>query len=364
MSGKQLPASVVRAVLTAGVLALCVLTLPVTLGVLAAAALDPRIHRLQDAGMGRGAAAVLCVGCTLATAGIACFLLGTAALQELQRLSVRLPALLETAAAYGAALSRYLTALGAGLPGGIGDAFRSWAESLFSGSGSLASGLYDRIFSLVTGLLSALPGTVFFLMTMVLSCFFAAAELPRLREIARLHLPAGITDSVSKTAGMLRRAVGGWLRAQAALMGITFLILLAGFLLLRTDSPLLTALTVSFLDALPVLGTGTVLIPWAMMAMMTGSLPLGMGLLTLYAAAALTRNVMEPRLLGSQMGLSPLVTLGAIYAGWRIGGFWGMLLLPIAVMTGSALYFSARQPDFRESPRWENVRQSIKYPEK
>ena len=364
MSGKQLRTSLLRALAAAGILAVCMLALPVTLGVLAAAALDPRIRKLQDAGLGRGAASALCSLCALAIAGIVVWILGASVLRELQRLSEHLPKLLDAAAGYSEALSRYLTALGTQLPGGAGDAFRSWAGNLVSGSGALASGLYDRIFSLVSRLLSALPGALFFLMTMVLSCFFAAAELPRLRELAELHLPRRYISHISGIAGILHRAAAGWLRAQASLFGVTFLILLAGFLLLRTDSPVLLALTVSILDALPVLGAGTVLIPWAALSMMTGQAPFGVGLLLLYASTALARNILAPRFLGAQMGLSPLTTLGAIYAGWRIGGFRGMLLLPLAVMTGAALYARARMPAAENGEQREKWGSYAKYPEK
>lgn len=365
MSRKPLPSAVLWALSCAGGLLALILFLPVALGILAAAGLDPWIRRMQArAGMGRGFSAWVCVTGALASAAGVLWILGRVLLRELQQLSLQLPAVLETAAGYGAALSRYLSVLGQNLPGGIGDAFRSWTENLTSGSGSLAAGIYDRIFALVSGLLSALPGALFFLMTMVLSCYFAAAELPRLRELAKLHLPERLLDPVRRISGGLRRAVLGWLRAQAALMGVTFLILLTGFLLLRTDSPLLLALGVAVLDALPVFGTGTVLIPWAMVAMMTGEFPLGLGLLLLYGTAALTRNVLEPKLLGAQMGMSPLIALGAVYAGWRIGGIWGMLLLPVLVMTGLTLYRGFRQTaPAGEIPRSQRTF-TVKYPEK
>ena len=143
----------------------------------------------------------------------------------------------------------------------------------------------------------------------------------------------------------LRRVLGGWLRAQLKLMVVTFVLLLTGFLLLGIQMPLVLALTVALLDALPLLGTGTVLIPWGLLAMASGSLRRGTVLLLLYGLAALTRNVLEPRLLGSQLGLSPLLTLLAIYAGYRAFGFGGMLLLPILTMLGAELLRLKYQPE-------------------
>lgn len=99
------------------------------------------------------------------------------------------------------------------------------------------------------------------------------------------------------------RSVRG-LRAQGKLMGVTFLILTAGFLLLGVDYALLLALLTTVIDALPVFGTGTVLLPWSLLEFVRGNARRGVGFLLLYAAAALTRQALEPRLLGGQIGAS------------------------------------------------------------
>ena len=325
------------------------LTLPVVLGILAAAVLDPRICRIQQkTGMGRSGAAALSVTGVLAITAALLWLLSRVLLRELSRLSRQLPALLETAAGYGAAISRYLQRFGSGLPGGVGDAFETWAQGLFRSGGTLAENLYDKLFALATGLLTSLPGCLFFLMTMVLSLYFAAAELPRLRDLLQMHLPELHRTRLIRILSGVRTALGGWVRAQIRLMGVTFLLLAAGFFILRIDSPFLLALGIALLDALPVFGTGTVLIPWALMAMMTGDPELGIGLISLYGAAALLRNILEPRLLGSQLGISPLLTLLAIYAGWRIGGFRGVILLPVGTMAAVSLWNGARAQPARD----------------
>lgn len=326
------------------------LALPVLLGIAGAAALDPMILRLQErTGMGRGAAAFWTVSAALGVLTGLIFTLGRALLHEAQGLSRQLPALLETLSGYAEALSIRLSGVARGLPDGIGDALSAWAQELGSGGGALAERLYDGLFSLVSGLLSALPGSAFFLMTLLLSWYFAAGELPRLRELAGLYLPPALAGRLDRALFAGKTALGLWLRAQLLLMGVTFCVLLLGFLVLRVRSPLLLALGVALLDALPLFGTGTVLIPWAFCAIGTGSAGLGAGLMGLYGAAALLRNILEPRLLGAQLGLSPLLTLLAIYAGWRLGGFWGMLLLPMAAMVLSQLLVGARHPSPRQS---------------
>ena len=110
-------------------------------------------------------------------------------------------------------------------------------------------------------------------------------------------------------------------------------LLLCGFLLLRIPSAPLIALLTALVDALPVLGTGTVLLPWALVSLLGGGAVRALGLLGLYVCAALVRSVLEPRLVGSHLGLDPLVTLIAMYCGYRLWGLAGMLLLPLVAAT-------------------------------
>ena len=141
----------------------------------------------------------------------------------------------------------------------------------------------------------------------------------------------------------LKTTVLQWLKAQAKLSGITFLTAATGFLLLRIPGALLWAGLVAVVDAFPILGTGTILVPWSIFAFLQGDHFLAFGLLTLYGATALTRSVMEPRLLGQQLGLDPLVTLMALYAGFRLWGIGGMLLAPILAVAATQLIIPNRQ---------------------
>ena len=330
---KQLRNLMVLAAIAAAAIWLLPLTLPVVLGAALAAALEPWVLRLQKkTGMGRTAAAGIAVTAGLLLLALVLWALARMLLHEAAGLSGQLPGMLRAVDRWGGAVTELLSALGEKLPHGAGDALMAWGQELMSAGGTLAQKLYEGLFTLVTRILGALPDSLFFLMTMILSCYFAAGELPRLREKIELLLPQEASAWFHRVRRGLHQALGGWLRAQVKLMGVTFLTLTVGFLLLRVDSPVLLALAVSFLDALPVFGTGTILIPWALVAMMTGDMGLGVGLLGLYGAAALLRNVLEPKVLGADLGLSPLATLAAIYAGWRLLGLWGMIGFPLAAM--------------------------------
>ena len=139
-------------------------------------------------------------------------------------------------------------------------------------------------------------------------------------------------------AGHVRATLGGWLKAECRLMAIIFAVVNAGLLILGVQFPVLEAAAITLVDALPVFGSGTVLLPWAAVCFLRGSTRFGVGLVLLCAAAALTRQCLEPRLVGRQMGLSPVWTLAALYSGYRILGVAGMIVFPVSAMLGKRLW--------------------------
>ena len=115
-------------------------------------------------------------------------------------------------------------------------------------------------------------------------------------------------------------------------MFIIFAELTVGFISLRIEYAGILALIVALIDMLPILGVGTVLIPWGIADIIMGEYALGAALLILYAVIALVRNLIEPRIVGKSLGLHPLATLMSMYIGLKLFGFAGMIMVPIAVM--------------------------------
>ena len=131
----------------------------------------------------------------------------------------------------------------------------------------------------------------------------------------------------------LKGSFGALLRAQMMLMAMTFFQLLLAFLLLGIPrAPGLAALT-ALIDALPVFGTGIVLLPWALVCLLLGDARRGLGLLLAWGVTCLVRSCAQAKLLGDQIGLDPLASLLSVYVGWRVCGVWGMLLFPILLMS-------------------------------
>ena len=307
--------------------------LPFLLGYLAARLAEPLIRQMESVSrLPRWACSGLCVTIVLLVLLLAAVLLGQVLLREAMGLARRIPAWIDSIRTPWAELKLWLMDLALRAPAGLGKLLRGALEELFnSGSLFLAKGS-ELLLTAATGLIGAMPDFVLFLVTAVLASFMLSARLPDIHRWTAEHLPQKWQTQLSEGCRRLKGALGGWIKAQCKLMGVTFLILTAGFTLLGVEFPVLMAGLLSLIDALPVLGIGTALIPWALLSFLRQDTALGVGLLILYGTAALVRTGLEPRLIGKQIGLSPLLTLFAMYAGYRLCGLVGMILFPVAAM--------------------------------
>jgi predicted PurR-regulated permease PerM len=156
-----------------------------------------------------------------------------------------------------------------------------------------------------------------------------SAKLPKIRLWFRERVPAVWRERYLPAVKGIKNTLIGWVIAQLKLSVITLGLLLMGFWLLQIPHAPVWAVGVALVDAIPVLGTGTVLIPWSVVCLLQGETVRGTGLIGLYAVVWLVRSVMEPRLLGKELGLDPLVTLLAMYAGYKLLGLAGMILSPL-----------------------------------
>ena len=324
--------------------------LPFLLAFGLAALLEPAVRLLMERlHLPRRGAAALC------TAALTAAVLGGLALvvwrvgYELSLLLGRLPTLLAGLPTLADGLERWAYRFLIALPVQFQTLARDALEGLLEQGIALPNRFYDALAGAVTGLASALPAAALFLFTTVLATYFTSAGRPALLAglptLAdgpgpRRRLPPPWRTRLGRVAGGLREALGGWLKAQGLLMLITFGELAAGFLLLRVELSLLLAGLVALVDALPVFGTGTVLLPWAVLALLGGDVRMSVGLLVLYSVISLVRSLLEPRLVGARVGLPPLAALVCMYVGFQALGVLGMLLAPLAAVLARQLWDS------------------------
>ena len=259
------------------------------------------------------------------------------------RLSQILPELAESVRQGLGSLENWLLQLCKNAPEGIRSVLENTVASLFSGSGNTVAQLAQKLPGLAAGIFSRVAGSALTVATSVLAAFMISARLPQLRRTAAKRIPGVWKERYLPALKALRRGLTGWLIAQLKLSGITFAQLLIGFWLLRIPYGSIWALMVALVDAFPVLGTGTVLIPWGIICLLQGQAVRGAGLLSLYAVVWLMRSILEPRLLGKELGLDPLATLLAVYAGYKLLGLMGMILAPMLAVTTLQLIKAAEK---------------------
>lgn len=213
---------------------------------------------------------------------------------------------------------------------------RSWMDdtllSLSKEGVSLAGKLSASLLGKASAFMGKVPRLLLFLFTTLLAIYFTTMSYPEILAFLRRQIPQSWQRGVRGIADCLRSTFWKWLKAESLLCFATFSMLLLGFWYLRLDYTLLLALVIAIVDALPVLGAGTVLVPWALGHLLLGSVPRGVALLALYAIILLVRSLLEPRLMASQAGLPPLSALLAMYLGYCLFGVGGMLVLPIVLL--------------------------------
>lgn len=303
--------------------------LPFLLGWLLALGAEPLVslagRRLK---LPRWLASGLGVFLTLVLFGTVVFFLGAFLFRELMDLAQDMPDLQQTAKAGADKLEGVLTQLSSKAPPGVRPLLTGTVESAFDDTSALMEQISHKLTAALTGTISRVPQTVLTAATGILAGFMISGRLPKLQNYLSEKLPPGLAKTIPALK-KIKDALVGWLKAQLKLMTITWLIVGAGFLILRIPYGLLWAVLVAVVDAVPVLGTGTLLIPWALVEFLQGNLLRGSGLLAICSIALISRTVLEPRLVGRQLGLDPLLTLVAFYAGFQLWGIGGMLLAPV-----------------------------------
>ena len=274
----------------------------------------------------------LCVTGLFALLGALLCFFGRILWEELLRLVRQLPALLAQLQPALSALRESLEALARRAPETLSAPLIRWIDELFAGGAGLLESLYGFLSGLVSGIVTGVPPLFLSLVTTVIAAYMSSAALPGLKAWLRCHLPAAWQEWLRQARTRAKAVLGGWCRAQLKLIFLVFLLLTLGLWILGVEFPLLFGGLIALLDALPVLGTGTVLIPWALISFLQERSALGFGLLALYGLCSLSRSVLEPHLVGRQFGLPPLATLMAFYIGYRLFGITGMILLPLAAL--------------------------------
>ena len=185
---------------------------------------------------------------------------------------------------------------------------------------------FSKIGSLADLLVSVIMG--------ILATYFFVVDRDKMVYNIKQHLPMGFYDNVIKVYGEILRSVVGYFKAQFQIMGVIFVIVAIGLVILDVKRAWLIALGIAALDLLPVFGTGTILIPWAVIKVFSGDFSVAFGMLIIYVIALVVHQMLQPKLVGDAVGLNVFATLVYMYIGYKFAGVLGMM---IAVPVGMVL---------------------------
>ncbi len=206
------------------------------------------------------------------------------------------------------------------------DAFVGWVQGLdFSGWLTEMAGQAP---SMVTGVSNFAVALVVFMM----GSYFITGDYPRLRFELADRVPMVARDFCRSVKDIFMSAFGGYVKSQLILSAGVFMILTIGFLLMRQPYGLLLAFGLAVLDFIPIIGSGTMMVPWAVVDMVLGNYGEAAALMSIWGVIALFRRFAEPKILGDQTGLSPILSLVGIYVGMKLGGVLGMVVGPLLLL--------------------------------
>lgn len=209
-------------------------------------------------------------------------------------------------------------------------------------TGTLINFLNDsaaRLLSSLTQFVSSLPDTLFSTLFIFLAAFFLSKDSEQIKtRFSHLAYFSALRTPAAKMWQELKKTCSGFVRAQLILVTLTMILLYFGLLVLKADHPFTIAFISGMVDLIPYLGTGIVFIPWILYQFLIHHYFYAIGLAALYTASVIQRQLIEPKILATGIGLDPLVLLIALYFGFRWLGFAGLIISPLTLILARVLY--------------------------
>lgn len=203
------------------------------------------------------------------------------------------------------------------------------------------TGFLTKLMSIIT----SIPSIAIYVVITILSVYFVCTDRIYILDFMEHHMPK---KWVQKIGGHIREItikLGGYLKAESILILVSFIISLVGlyifkFIGMNVKYPLLIALGIGFVDALPILGSGSVMAPWAVMEALNGDIQLGVAIIVLWIIMSIVRQFLEPKIVSGKIGIHPIFTLIAMYTGFKVIGVMGMLVGPIILIILKSVFAS------------------------
>ena len=215
--------------------------------------------------------------------------------------------------------------------------FRSISSDITNAVISKLTELVSKITALLVSVAKNIPSLLIGTFTAVLTAFFLLKDGNLISDFFRRLLGDKAFFSLRNYKASIGTTLIQYLKAQLIIEGIIAAVLFSGLIILKVKYAFLLAFIIAIVDAVPILGTGTILLPWAAILLLSGNASLGWGLIALYGVCIITRQLCEPEIVGKRLGIHPLATIVSLYISIKLFGFWGILIGPF-----SALFLKSR----------------------
>ena len=219
------------------------------------------------------------------------------------------------------------------LPVGIQEKLVTLGNELGNFFSDIIGDIGTPTFTAVGNIAKRLPDVFMAVIMTLLSSYFFVADKASLSGFIKKYMPGSIYYRFELIRRSLQNAVGGYFKAQFKIEVWVYIIVFIGLMFLRVDYAFLIAFGIAFLDLLPVFGTGTVMLPWAVIEILSGEYKMAIGLLIIWGVGQLVRQLIQPKIMGDSIGVAPIPTLFLLYIGYRFAGVVGMIfVLPIGII--------------------------------
>lgn len=309
--------------------------LPFLIGWLMSLLLRPLADKLQKYRIPRSVGTLCGILLLFGIFGLLGFWSGNGILDKIRQLSENLPFYTAQAKEKLDAFWQLFDNFAAKLPPALQDTFQEFQND--------ATGILLSLLPKGDGALGSVSGFFIAFFVALISSYFFTKDRDLIHNIYQTYAAPLLGLSVNTTKTELKASVWGYVKTQCILMGFTFTVTLTGMLLLRSPYALLLSILIALIDALPFFGSGFILWPGAVIHLLTGNTFLAVGYLVLYGIIQIIRQILQPKILGTQIGLHPLLTLFSMYFGFQCIGVLGLILGPIIAVILKAFFRIRRQ---------------------
>lgn len=309
--------------------------LPFLIAWVIAACASPIVHFLEKKiKLKRKAGSVIVIVAVIAAIVFLFYWIFATLLRQFMGWMESLPELLEQLNGVIQEALKQLAAVGILENGNLQSLSEQLGEQVVSAISNLADGGSKLAFSAVGSVTKQVPLVLLGVFVCLISAYFFVAEKTENEEILKRIIPKTIRKNWNVLIGSTKKAFGGYFKAQFKIEIWIYIVLVIGLFILRVDYAMLLALLIAFLDFLPILGAGIVMIPWALISLICGEFRMAVGLFIIWGGTQILRQMIQPKYVGESVGIKPLPTLILLYFGYCIGGMTGLILaIPVGYVT-------------------------------